>query len=315
MFAGVALLWLAPHVPGYAPRTDLVEFNLGRLAEERGDLSGAAAHYERTLAADPANFSATLDLGNLAARAGDYATARSRFERAVALAPDSDDAHANLGGALLALGDLAGRRARAHSGTGAQRGEPLRTAQSGDPPAARLGTYRSLNARMRSPPPPTAASAGTSRVPNPARGSRRAGRGGGRRAPGRARRLCPDGTPTRLVRSPGSWTRSKSPRSRRSRVQQELPVVEKERVLLGDALDGEEKRPAARAVAGIEDVAAPLEVAVRRELEEVDDRRHQVEHRDRLGDDAGRSPRQPESAAVRICSSRSVVPWVGTPCS
>ncbi|MBP9145258.1 MAG: tetratricopeptide repeat protein [Thermoanaerobaculia bacterium] len=107
MFAGVAILWLAPHLPGYPPRTELVHFNLGRLAEERGDLADAAAHYERTLAADPANFSATLNLGNLAARAGDYAAARSRFEAAVALSPDSDDAHANLGGALLALGERA----------------------------------------------------------------------------------------------------------------------------------------------------------------------------------------------------------------
>ncbi len=106
MWAGVAILWLAPHLPGYAPRLELVEFNLGRLAEERGDLPAAAAHYANTLAADPQNLSATLNLGNLAARAGDYATARVRFERAVALAPDSDDAHANLGGALLAAGDL-----------------------------------------------------------------------------------------------------------------------------------------------------------------------------------------------------------------
>jgi len=108
MFAGVAILWLTPHIPGYAPRTDLVEFNLGRLAEERGDLAAAGAHYERTITTDPNNFSAMLNLGNLAARAGDYAAARARFEQAVALAPDSDDAHANLGGALLALGDLVG---------------------------------------------------------------------------------------------------------------------------------------------------------------------------------------------------------------
>ena len=106
LWAGVAILWLAPHVPGHSPRVDLVEFNLGRLAEERGDSVAAAAHYERTLAFDADNLSAILDLGNLAARAGDYAIARARFERAVALAPDSDDAHANLGGALLALGDL-----------------------------------------------------------------------------------------------------------------------------------------------------------------------------------------------------------------
>ena len=108
MWSGVAILCLVPHVPGYAPRVDLVEFNLGRLAEERGDRAEAAAHYGRTLAADPNNLSATLNLGTLAARAGDYATAKARFERAVALAPDSDDAHADLGGALLALGDLAG---------------------------------------------------------------------------------------------------------------------------------------------------------------------------------------------------------------
>ena len=108
MFAGVAILWLAPHVPGYAPRLDLVEFNLGRLAEERGDFAAAAAHYERTLAADPQNLSATLNLGNLAARAGDYCDRARPLQRAVDLAPDSDDAHANLGGALLAAGDLAG---------------------------------------------------------------------------------------------------------------------------------------------------------------------------------------------------------------
>ncbi len=108
MWSGVAILWLVPHVPGYTSRVDLVEFNLGRLAEERGDRAEAAAHYERTLAADPNNLSATLNLGTLAARGSDYATAKARFERAVALAPDSDDAHADLGGALLALGDLAG---------------------------------------------------------------------------------------------------------------------------------------------------------------------------------------------------------------
>ncbi|MEO7794695.1 MAG: tetratricopeptide repeat protein, partial [Thermoanaerobaculia bacterium] len=106
MWTGIAILWFAPHVTAYAPRTELVEFNLGRLAEERGDRPSAVEHYERTLLADPENLSATLNLGNLAARAGDYSTARIRFERAVALAPDSDDAHGNLGGALLALDDL-----------------------------------------------------------------------------------------------------------------------------------------------------------------------------------------------------------------
>ncbi len=116
MWAGVAILWLAPHVPGYAPRADLVEFNLGRLAEERGDLRRrcrALRAHARRRSGEP--------LGDAQPRQPRRPRRRlrgsreSRFERAVALAPDSDDAHANLGGALLALGDLAGRGARARS--------------------------------------------------------------------------------------------------------------------------------------------------------------------------------------------------------
>ncbi len=106
----IALVVAAPHFAGFRPRGDLVEFNLGRLAAERGDRSAAALHYRAALAADPRHFSATLELGNLAAREGAYELARDLFRRAVELAPDSDDAHANLGGALLALGDPDGAR-------------------------------------------------------------------------------------------------------------------------------------------------------------------------------------------------------------
>ena len=106
MTAGVCLLWGLPHLAGHAPRTELVEFNLGRLAEERGDAAAAKSHYLRTLEAAPTNLSALLNLGTLAARAGDYVAARARFEAAVEVAPDSDDAHANLGAACLALGEL-----------------------------------------------------------------------------------------------------------------------------------------------------------------------------------------------------------------
>lgn len=106
--AVLAVIVALPHFTGYRPRADLVEFNLGRLAIERGDPLEAAMHYRAALAADPESFSATLELGNLAARDGAYELARELFRRAVEIAPESDDAHANLGGALLALGDREG---------------------------------------------------------------------------------------------------------------------------------------------------------------------------------------------------------------
>ena len=108
---GLAAVWAAPHLAGYRPRTELVEFNLGRMAQEAGDVAGAESHYERALAAAPEDFLAAMNLGTLAARRGDLARALPLLERAVALEPDSDDAHANLGAARLAVGDLAGARA------------------------------------------------------------------------------------------------------------------------------------------------------------------------------------------------------------
>lgn len=106
---GAALLlamFLLPLAPGAGPRHDLVEFNLGRLAEERGDLAAAEGHYRAALAADPDHFLANLNLGALAAGRRDWPEALVRFRRAVALQPNSDDAHANLGGVLLATGRL-----------------------------------------------------------------------------------------------------------------------------------------------------------------------------------------------------------------
>jgi tetratricopeptide (TPR) repeat protein len=92
-------------------RLDLVEFNLGRLAQEAGELDAAAAHYRRALDADPHFFSAAMNLGVLAARAGRSDEAVGWLERATALEPRSDDAWANLGGALLARGELDSARA------------------------------------------------------------------------------------------------------------------------------------------------------------------------------------------------------------
>ncbi|HXO30550.1 MAG TPA: tetratricopeptide repeat protein, partial [Thermoanaerobaculia bacterium] len=103
----VAAAFAVPRLVAFEPRLDLVHYNLGRLAEERGDPALAGRHYQAALAAAPDTFLAWLDLGNLAARRRDWPEALRCYQRAAALEPDSDDAQSNLGGIYLALGDLA----------------------------------------------------------------------------------------------------------------------------------------------------------------------------------------------------------------
>jgi tetratricopeptide (TPR) repeat protein len=103
----VAAAFALPRLAAFEPRLDLVHYNLGRLAEERGDPALAGRHYQAALAAAPDDFLAWLDLGNLAARRRDWPDALRCYQRAAALEPDSDDAQSNLGGIYLALGDLA----------------------------------------------------------------------------------------------------------------------------------------------------------------------------------------------------------------
>ncbi len=102
---GIVAAFALSLVP-YAPRMDLVEYNLGRLADERGDEAGASSHYQAAYDADPGNFLACLNLGNAAVRRGDWPTAIRLFREAQALEPLSDDVEANLGGALFATGAL-----------------------------------------------------------------------------------------------------------------------------------------------------------------------------------------------------------------
>jgi tetratricopeptide (TPR) repeat protein len=108
-WAGAALLTLAfllPEVPWFGPRMDLVHYNLGRLAEERGDPAAAHEHYKSAFILDPRSFLACMNLGNLAARQRDWLTALRFYQRAEAIEPRSDDVASNLGGVWLALGDL-----------------------------------------------------------------------------------------------------------------------------------------------------------------------------------------------------------------
>lgn len=99
--------FLLPHLAWFEPRMDLVHYNLGRLAEERGDPAAAHEHYKAAFILEPRNFLACMNLGNLAARQRDWPTALRFYQRAEALEPRSDDAASNLGGVWLALGDLA----------------------------------------------------------------------------------------------------------------------------------------------------------------------------------------------------------------
>ena len=100
------LAFLSPHLAGFAPREDLLHYNLGRLYAEQGEPERAAEEYALAFAANPNDFLAALNLGSFRARRGDYAEARRLFERAERLAPQSDDVQSNLGGIALAQGDL-----------------------------------------------------------------------------------------------------------------------------------------------------------------------------------------------------------------
>jgi 4-amino-4-deoxy-L-arabinose transferase-like glycosyltransferase len=105
--AAAMAAFVLPSLAGYEPRMDLVHYNLGRLADERGDAEAAQEHYHAAFVLNPKDFLACLNLGNHAARRRDWATALRFYERAVALEPESDDAESNLGGVYLATGNFA----------------------------------------------------------------------------------------------------------------------------------------------------------------------------------------------------------------
>jgi tetratricopeptide (TPR) repeat protein len=102
----IVVAWALPRWIRYEPRMDLVEYNLGRLAEEADRPQEAAGHYAAALAANPQDFLSAMNLGNLAARSGAFPTALGYYTRAAELEPRSDDVQSNLGGVYLALDRL-----------------------------------------------------------------------------------------------------------------------------------------------------------------------------------------------------------------
>jgi 4-amino-4-deoxy-L-arabinose transferase-like glycosyltransferase len=148
-----AAAFLLPRLAGFEPRMDLVHYNLGRLAEEKGSPEEAREHYQAALALNPRDFLACLNLGNLAARRRDWPAALRLYERAAALEPRSDDAQSNLGGVYLATGNSA--RAEEHLGRAlalnpknlpALQNETLLHARRGDLAGARELNRRALEA-------------------------------------------------------------------------------------------------------------------------------------------------------------------------
>jgi tetratricopeptide (TPR) repeat protein len=90
-------------VPSGAPRVDLVEFNLGRLAQIDGRPAEAETHFKLALADNPKMFLPALNLGTISAQRQDWPSALAYYRRAEAIEPDSDDVQVDLGGVLLAM--------------------------------------------------------------------------------------------------------------------------------------------------------------------------------------------------------------------
>ncbi|MEP7183943.1 MAG: tetratricopeptide repeat protein [Betaproteobacteria bacterium] len=71
-------------------------FQLGNLAQARGDTATAIARFEQALAVDPGESAILNNLGLALERRGDLAAAADAFRRALAAAPAAFDARANL---------------------------------------------------------------------------------------------------------------------------------------------------------------------------------------------------------------------------
>ena len=153
-WAGVAAAAVAfgvSLVPATRPRVDLVEYNLGRLAQDRDDVAEAERRFAAALDANPDMFLASMNLGTIAASRHDFARARDYYERAAASEPASDDVQCNLGGVYLALGDFGSAETHLERALTlnprnllALQNETVLLAQRGDLPAASAMNTRLL---------------------------------------------------------------------------------------------------------------------------------------------------------------------------
>lgn len=89
----------------YQPKM-LLEFSIGMVLEERGDVEGARSAYARALQEDLSYAPAHIRLAELALEAGDTATALSEFALAVSVAPDDAGIRYRNGSMLARVGML-----------------------------------------------------------------------------------------------------------------------------------------------------------------------------------------------------------------
>lgn len=107
--AGVCVLgvFFLPMLKGYAPRMDLVHYNLGLAAEKEGLIDKAAEHYKKALAVNPNDFLSCTNLGNIAAEREEWASALRWYKKALKLEPRSEGVHLNLGIVHIQIGRFA----------------------------------------------------------------------------------------------------------------------------------------------------------------------------------------------------------------
>ncbi len=78
--------------------------NLGKVLQDRGELSRAVASYRRTLEIEPGLAMAHSNLGNALRDLGQLQDAEDSLRRALDIEPDYAEAHSDLGNVLLGLG-------------------------------------------------------------------------------------------------------------------------------------------------------------------------------------------------------------------
>jgi tetratricopeptide (TPR) repeat protein len=90
-----------------SPEDSACEFQLGQIAQVKGNTADARSHFERALALSPDFVQALIALGKLASQSKDYPRAIFLLSRATTLQPSNETAHYALLTAYRDSGDLA----------------------------------------------------------------------------------------------------------------------------------------------------------------------------------------------------------------